>query len=121
MSLRLSVTYPATDGSMPESVELEWQDAIPPARELLPLLNRLLTAPAERLADTRAESAPERLWSEVTCCRAACDHPRRNHIGRGVCSVCGGDRCPSYVDPLDVMIGTALTDQGITGDEGDGS
>jgi hypothetical protein len=49
MGLILRVTYPATDGSMPESVELEW-DTYPGADGVLRLLERLLSAPAEHRA-----------------------------------------------------------------------
>lgn len=50
MSLTLRVSYPATDGTMPESVELEWTDEVPNALTVLPLLERLLSAPAEHRA-----------------------------------------------------------------------
>jgi hypothetical protein len=58
VNLRIIANYPATDGSMPESVEVEWTD-VPPDQdnhvimvdsELMPLplavLDRLLTAAA---------------------------------------------------------------------------
>lgn len=49
MSLRLAVTYPATDGSMPESVELTWDDGSDPkSADLLAIVDRLLTAPSMR-------------------------------------------------------------------------
>ena len=49
MSLRVVVTYPATDGSMPESVELTWDDGSDPgAVDLLAIVDRLLAAPAQR-------------------------------------------------------------------------
>lgn len=49
MGLILRVTYAATDGSMPESVELEW-DQPPAAEVLLPVVSRLVAAPGGRLA-----------------------------------------------------------------------
>jgi hypothetical protein len=50
-TVRISATYPATDGSMPESVEVEWGlepgDAL--AKEAIDLvLDRLLAAPSRR-------------------------------------------------------------------------
>lgn len=64
MSLTLRVSYPATDGTMPESVELEWADGVPDAATVLPLLERLLSAPAEHRAGlfptlTAAAAAPD--------------------------------------------------------------
>lgn len=47
MSLILRVSYPATDGSMPESVELEW-DQPPETDSLMPVLVALVSASAVR-------------------------------------------------------------------------
>lgn len=93
MSLTLRVTYAATDGSMPESVELEWPDIQPAASTVLPLLDRLLRAPAERAAVAESMEDPYR-W----CAR--CSHYRINHgalesTANGPCRVC--KECPSFV------------------------
>lgn len=61
MSLTLRVTYAATDGSVPESVELEWPDVQPTASMVLPLLDRLLRVATDRAADARPESSDYRL------------------------------------------------------------
>ena len=56
MSLRLAVTYPATDGSMPESVELTWDDGSDPgSADLLAIVDRLLGAPAQRYSVVSTE------------------------------------------------------------------
>lgn len=48
MNLRISVTYPATDGSMPENVEVEWGDVGGPAAgEVSAVLETLILAPAK--------------------------------------------------------------------------
>lgn len=49
MTVRLSVTYAATDGLMPESIEIEWQDLSPDAGNVvLAALDQLLDAPLRR-------------------------------------------------------------------------
>jgi hypothetical protein len=49
MNLRITATYPATDGSMPESVEVEFTDAAPGDADLAQtVLGMLLRAPANR-------------------------------------------------------------------------
>jgi hypothetical protein len=49
MSVRLSVSYAATDGSMPETVEIEWSDMDESAPGVvLVVLDRLLAAPRDR-------------------------------------------------------------------------
>lgn len=64
MNLRIAVTYPATDGSMPESVEVEWLEFAPadhPAgADIVDVLDRLLTAPSRRGVSRTAE---EEEWS----------------------------------------------------------
>jgi hypothetical protein len=63
MDLRITVTYPATDGSMPESVEV-LMDSIARTDEVLPLLpgifESLMLAPAIRL-DAARERGFERM------------------------------------------------------------
>ena len=49
MNLRIRAEYPATDGSMPESVEVEFTDAAPGDADLAQtVLGMLLRAPANR-------------------------------------------------------------------------
>jgi hypothetical protein len=51
MNLRITATYPATDGSMPESVEVEFTDTAPADADLTQtVLGMLLRAPANREA-----------------------------------------------------------------------
>lgn len=67
MNLRMIATYPASDGSMPESVEVEWSDidlTIGDGSLVLSVLDRMFAAARERQADApRSESAEETHWS----------------------------------------------------------
>lgn len=120
MIVRLSVSYPATDGSMPESVEIEWtgQNA-EPITGLPVVLAQLLAAPSvvrpggreiDALAREARQSADaEQAATEPHCRRTVCGHPKSLHtsgdeVGRfiglheGTCSVCGSaDQCRSFV------------------------
>lgn len=55
MSTRISVTYPATDGSMPESVEVTWEDETPSDDLVHSLLGLLVHA-----ASVRQDAAMQR-------------------------------------------------------------
>lgn len=48
MTVRLSVTYAATDGSMPENVEIEWTDETPDTDLMHALTGLLVGAPGKR-------------------------------------------------------------------------
>ena len=56
MNLRITANYPATDGSMPESVDVEWTDVqtVEDCALALDVLDRLITAPSKvRHVDAR--------------------------------------------------------------------
>lgn len=61
MSTRIAVTYAATDGSMPESVEVTWEDETPDPDLVHALTGMLITAPRSRhdTALQRALGVPE--------------------------------------------------------------
>jgi hypothetical protein len=54
VDVRITVSYPATDGSMPETVEVEWTgvDDSLDTDELTTVLGILLKAPTDRLKGT---------------------------------------------------------------------
>lgn len=68
MTVRISVTYPATDGSMPENVEVEWD--LPgseiPHDAFLRVLIALLTAPGNRAAPFDSGPLGFRAWADIS-------------------------------------------------------
>lgn len=48
--LRITATYSATDGSMPESVELTWEGELPPVAEVVAIIGAL-DLPGRRYAE----------------------------------------------------------------------
>lgn len=121
MKIEIRVTYPATDGSMPEdvSVEMEFDGPTlgPMAMEqaVLPILDRLLHAPGTvRAVVNRTESAMFR-DDPGRCGHPACGHHQGDHkstnqvgafvgTGKGVCLVCGNaDICNGFIQYLETV------------------
>jgi hypothetical protein len=51
--IRIQASYPATDGSCPESIEIEWNDEAPPSpRDLVELIGALAHVPNARVIGT---------------------------------------------------------------------
>lgn len=46
--LRIVATYPATDGRAPEQIELTWSDELPPPAAVVPVIDALARAVADR-------------------------------------------------------------------------
>lgn len=106
MTLRINVTYSATDGSLPESVEVEWTEGNPATVSVLAILEQLLHAPGAALAVRReamADDVPAGPFpSSPTCARENCGHLRYDHAdSTGACQVVaakdGPCRCALYV------------------------
>lgn len=68
MNLRIRAEYPATDGSMPESVDVEWTEVVA-GDEMADLaqtvLGMMLRAPAARLSSSPPVVAQGRLDTDV--------------------------------------------------------
>lgn len=121
MKLRISVTYPATDGTMPENVEVEYEDIEPvdASTSIVPVLDMLLLAPSARYLDEAPHmAAAVRMFARPFggdpadhCQRVTCGHPHSHHGGLddqnqpvgddpdgGVCLTCDNpDQCRSFV------------------------
>jgi hypothetical protein len=103
-SVRLIFTWGVTDGSAPETVEVEWLgtvpsiDALTSAVEALALTgNRYEVASVDELREQQPLTS---LMDE--CGRPSCGHYRAKHTnGKGSCSICMESTvCPSFREPL---------------------
>lgn len=87
MLIRIGATFAATDGSMPESVDVTLENVdIEEVRTLMPaVLDTLLMAPtARRMQPSAAEVGRDvvegiRTLAGPKCRRTACGHPRSAH------------------------------------------
>lgn len=92
-AVRVTVSYPATDGSMPESVDVEWFDP-PDVQFVAVVLAQLLAAPTGLFAEPALRVDQ--------CRRLLCGHDRKLHAkdGAGWCLACGShEKCVTFVGP----------------------
>lgn len=120
MNVTVRANYP--DGSMPESVEVEWSgnqtgvigESVISGELLLSVVDRLLSAP-QRVAFATPQSVTGRFCSREGCghshvrggpvpsasnagrfcAREGCGHSQRHH-GVGACGLCGAETCPGF-------------------------
>lgn len=78
MTVRLSVTYSATDGSMPENVEIVWEDEAPEPVLLSSIVESLVGAPRLNEWD-RIKKAPGDSGLDIPCQRPGCGHAHNDH------------------------------------------
>ena len=48
MTIIVTAVYPASDGRVPESMEVRWEDGVPGAADLLNVIDALSRVPRER-------------------------------------------------------------------------
>lgn len=117
MTLRIAVGYAATDGTMPESVEIEWADVLPDPDQVHTLVSLLVRAPAARMEKYMTDQPAEPALAELglvledpVCITNACGHLRSDHAvttqtgptGPPIrrydeCKICADvDRCVRY-------------------------
>lgn len=106
MNLRIAATYAATDGAMPETVEVTFEEIDQDGAfdvDLQPIIAQLLAAPSQRSTLAARVSGPR-------CLRGPCGHAQSQHGDRssdgyefpernqGPCTVCDdSEKCRSFV------------------------
>jgi hypothetical protein len=100
MTVRISVTYAATDGRMPENVEIEWSDE-PPSDDVVKVVSHLMAVPDRGYSiDLPATARPE-LYS-IPGLAAAVEIPMSTvaHVTRGWLEPYDGESDASVAAPV---------------------
>lgn len=114
MKIRIQAGYPATDGSLPETLDVEIEVELLPADMIVlaaGVIDALAAVPSRRSPSfTPADFVPQdRRGVSAACARTLCGHGRNVHsavddqgqdvgVGNGACSACGNaDKCRSFV------------------------
>lgn len=110
MTVRLSITYAATDGTMPENVEVEWQDMpSPPVSDVLEVLHAMAAIADRRFVSYEpVDLAPvtHRALVDIDDGMACCLQNDRNDITNGVVPVSMAHNGPDGQTFLGVAVGS---------------